>query len=172
MAASVAGVVAGVLLVVDRWGPKPDFTVNDWRREADEVCDRSVNFANTVKVWSSVEQLAAAQNSLPKDQFETLRETVANDVAALASRVRGFKTDLDDIDRPSRHGEEVDRLIESINYGTVLIFQFSSDVREAVDPAEVAVLYGEFLQKINKPGVEQLELVKKLGAKQCYLNMQ
>ncbi len=34
------------------------------------------------------------------------------------------------------------------------------------------MLYGEFLQKINKPGVEQLELVKKLGAKQCYLNMQ
>ncbi|MEU0031178.1 hypothetical protein [Streptomyces sp. NPDC006335] len=167
--ASAAGVLAGVLLVMDRWGPK-DISLTEWRTRANTVCDKSLNLSPALNAYASFWELANESDSLPSDQFESRKESVANSFTQLADRARSVKADLSSIERPKGHEAEVDQLIESINHGSEMTFKLADDLRDTANPSEVMAIYGDRVEVLSSTGDEQRDLFEKLGAKQCYVD--
>lgn len=169
VAASAAGVLAGVLIVIDRWGPKADFTIKEWDREANAACDRHAEFYAGLKLIQPMNQLASAPNSLPSDQFQNLRETIANGQDQVGENLRRLKSELDGIRRPKGYKAEVDQLIDSLNEESVRSIRFAVNLRQATDLAQAKAVYRKWQDDSMKPLQDQLALLEKLGAKQCYV---
>ncbi|MDI5907804.1 MULTISPECIES: hypothetical protein [Streptomyces] len=168
VAASAAGVLAGVLLVVDRWGPK-EISLADWRTKANAVCDRSFNLSSALSTWNSFQQFAYESDSLSSSQFQSQREKVARELDQLGDRVRQGKAGLSGIGRPKGNKEEVDKLVASLDRSSEMIFQIAYDLRNTVDQGEVENLFDEALEETSAVGSEQRDLFKKLGAEECYV---
>lgn len=169
VAASVSGVLAGVFLVLDRWGPKADFTIEEWDREANAACDRHAAFYAGLKLIQPMNQLASAPNSLPSEQFQNLRETIANGQDQVGENLRRLKSELDVIRRPKGHEAQVDQLIDNLNEESIRSIRFAVDLRQATDLAQAKVVYRKWQNDSAKPLQDQIALLEKLGAKQCYV---
>ncbi|MFG2557301.1 hypothetical protein [Streptomyces sp. NPDC048581] len=170
VAASAAGVLAGVLLVVDRWGPKEDFTLADWQKEANATCASTENFSAAFNTHSAILQLSEESDSLAGDQFKSRREAVANQVTQLADKAQKGESDLNKIKRPKGYEQEVDELIKSLEDGSTMLFQLAYDLRGTLTPSEVKTLYEQWQEDVAPVGERQRDSFESLGAMRCVVD--
>lgn len=166
VAASTAGVVAGVVLVIDRWGPKPVFTLADWAKQANAFCSDNFGKAEAMgrKGTASLNAVRDAPDSLPSDQFQSRLDTAAADIAEGAGIPRELKSDYDSIQRPQDYEAKVDQLIEKLNKLSQEDVTFSRNLAYYTARDEATETVNEFIQK-------RMKLVNDIGELQTQLGV-
>ncbi|MFF4830324.1 hypothetical protein [Streptomyces sp. NPDC001315] len=174
VAASLAGILASVLLIKDRYF-QPSFTLANWTKEANAVCDQRYTDMITAinRSRDSMYALNSAVDKLGKPSGPTFEEVkpllsaAANDLDVLSGRERAIERDFEKIERPKGHKKEVESLIQTMQQVSQTDADFAADTHEATSGSGNGRTYNQYVELRNKQIVKLREYLQKLGVEKC-----
>ncbi|WP_159046635.1 hypothetical protein [Streptomyces sp. XY413] len=174
--AALAGIVTLGFFLWDRYFPDP-FTVKEWAVKANSICDRHIKglhdaynqSKNSLMAYDQATSSIGTPQGPTEAQIAALINRAAQDLDSYAGTERQSKADLDALERPEDHEEEVDRLIEAMNQ----MSQKDSELGryfETIGQGEVPDRKRYEIENERNALVEEVEgTLTQLGATQCLI---
>jgi hypothetical protein len=173
-AAGLAGIVALAFFLKDRYLP-PAFTLSDWTREANTVCDdRYSNLISAInKSNESMDAVNTTASKIGKPSgpsFATLQallRAAADDLDELSGQERQIKQDFERIKLPKEHRGEVEKLLGYVDRVAQKDANFAQDTRDAAIPTGNGETYSQYIKERNGLVGGLRNELQKLGVTKC-----
>ncbi|MET9608252.1 hypothetical protein ABZZ17_24855 [Streptomyces sp. NPDC006512] len=174
--AGLAGIITLGFFLWDRYVPHPP-TVKEWAVQANTICDKQIKglqeASNKVNESLKAFDVAMSKVNTPEsptgDEIVELINRAAQDLDSFSGTERQTKADLDGIERPEDHAQQVDRLIEAMNEMSQKDTELSQYFRKIGESTIPDRKRFEIEEERNKLVEEVDGTLKELGAKQCLI---